>query len=170
MKKKNNRNIPGFVTRKYTLELDLTEVLVSLLRNLGKKDEKDLLHWVILGMSRHQKEIVDKLTRIFPEVWKRIMIFHQKRVEDHRKSMRAGKVFSFRSWSSVEDEAVRKAWIDTREMIREMSLLRDESFRGLINDHREILRRLSGALVDLVLEDPGALPEIDPGALEKLLG
>jgi len=158
-----------FVVKKYTQDLDLTEILSNLLRALGKQDEKYLLHTASLKLSEHQIELTKVLSQVFPELAKRMPSFFQKRVEDYRRSIRISKLISFQSASSVEDDAVRRAWDDTRAMIREISMLQDESVKGLVEDHREILKNICNTLVELIKENPNTRIEINRDEIEKLL-
>lgn len=159
----------NFITRHYKYECDLTEVLIQLIRQSGKMDEKELLHWLIMRLSSHQLKMTEVLSRAFSGMEKRISGFFQKRVESYRESMRIGKLFSFRSWSSIEREATEKAWQDTARMIDEISSLHDRSVKGLVNDHRTMLRMISRALIDIVREKADLRIDISRDDIERFL-
>jgi hypothetical protein len=165
---KSNSNA-GYRVGKYTVDLDLTGVVSDLLESLGKQKEKYLVHWLLLRLSGHQVELTKVLSGAFPELAKQIPRFYQKRVEDYRHSMRVSKLFGFRSLRSIEDEAVRRAWEDTRAMVKELSLARDESVKGLIEDHRDILRRLCRAMVELVMQEQKTGLNLDLERLQRFL-
>jgi len=172
LKKAEMRGRPddNYRVGKYSVELDLTEVLGNVLDSLGKQPEKHLLDRAIATLSKHQIEFTKVLGQVFPELAKQLPKFFQKRVEDHRHAMRVRKLFGFRSLSSIEEEAVRRAWEDTRAMVREVSMLHDESVRALVDDHREILRRLCGAMVELIMQEQNAGVNLDFDKLGKFLG
>jgi hypothetical protein len=159
----------GYRVGKYSVELDLTEVVSDLVDSLGKQKEKYLIHWLLLRLSGHQVELTKVLARAFPELAKQIPRFYQKRVEDYRHSMLVSKLFGFRSLRSIEEEAVKRAWEDTRAMVRELSLARDESIKGLVEDHRDILKRLCLAMVELVMQEQDARLNLNLEGLRKFL-
>ena len=154
---------------KYDIQLDLTEVISDVLDAVGKQKEKYLVHWLLLRLSGHEVELAKVLAGAFPKLAEQLPQFYQKRVEDYRQSMRVSKLFGFRSLRSIEEEAVSRAWKDTKAKIKELSLARDESVKGMVNDHRDILRRLCEAMVELVMQDQNAQPNIDFEALRKFL-
>ena len=160
----------GFKVGRYSVELDLTEVLCGILEFKGKHKEKYLLHWLLLKLSGHEVQMLNTLSQSFPELGKRMIPFFQKRVEDYRKASRLSKVISFRSAKSIEDEAVKRAWQDAETMLRGVSMLENESVRDLIDDHRRMLKRLCSTLIRLVMEKGGGQVDLDLNALGKFLG
>ncbi|RKY12744.1 MAG: hypothetical protein DRP65_00040 [Planctomycetota bacterium] len=162
-------NIGGFRVGEYNVELDLTELVTNLLAALGKDTDKHLVHWLLLRFSEHQVELARILAGAFPELVKQMPKLFQKRVEDHRQSLRLGKLLSFRSASSIEEESVRRAWEETRMMVKELSLARDENLTGLVQDHRDILRRLLQTMVELVMREQDARLNLDFETLRKFL-
>jgi hypothetical protein len=152
----------------YEVRLDLGELLCTLLETNSKHPEKDCLWRLLDRLSIHQVELVRVLSRAFPELAKKFPKLFQKRIEDYRRAFRVQKLFSFRSMRSIEEEAARMAWNDTQKMLREVSMLQDPGIRGLLDDHRAVLRRICEALVTLVKEQS---PEIhlDLVALKKFL-
>jgi hypothetical protein len=144
-------------------------VLDHLIRAAGREDEQYILHWLLLRLSGHQVELTRILSAAFPELARRVPSFFQHRVKDYRRAMRMRKLLGFKSARSIEEEAVRRAWEDTRAMMAEVSVLRDDTLKRLVNDHRAILRRLAAALLKLVLEQPGARIELDREAFRKFL-
>jgi len=151
------------VVKRYTQDLDTTEALRNLLRSLGKKEEKHILHELAFALSRHQIGLIKVLSQ--PELVKSITSFFQEAKRDYRKSLMASKLLSFRSMRSIEEEASRMAWADTKGMINELCLSREES----VNEHMEILKKVCATLMELVKESPNAKVEIDRDAIEKLL-
>jgi len=158
-----------FTVGKYSVDLDMTEVLNNVLDSLGKQKEKFIIHWLLLRLSGHQVELAKVLGQAFPELGKQMPEFFQKRVEDHRQSLRIGKLLSFRSASSIEEESVKMAWKDTRRMIKEVSMAQNGSIKALVDEHREILKRLCDAIIDLVMEEPSAQINLNIEGLRKFL-
>jgi len=154
---------------KYNVDLDLTEVFENLADAQGKQREKYLLHILLSRFSGHEVEYTRVLSEAFPEMVKVMPKFFQKRVEDHRDSMRISKVFSFRSASSIEEEATRRAWEDTRAMMKEMLVVNNESIKGLVDTHRDVLKNLSDAIISLVMQKEGTEINLDVEAIKKFL-
>jgi hypothetical protein len=154
---------------RYFVDLDLTEVLIDTLGLLGKKDEKRILEWLIYKLSGHQVELIRILSQAFPELAKQMPKFFQKRVEDYRNANRFQKLLGFKSMRAIEEKAVRMAWEDTRAMMRQISMMNDDSVRALVDDHRRILGRICAAMVELVKEERADGININLDALRKFL-
>lgn len=165
----NSGKQDSFKTSKYDVDLDLTEVLNNVLDARGRQKEVYTLHWLLLRLSGHQIELTKVLSQAFPELGKQMSRLFIKRIEDNRQALRWRKLIGFKSAGSIEDEAVRRAWEDTRAMLREVSMLQDDSIKGLIDDHRAILRRLCNSLVEIVQENQKGNIDIDFKGLGKFL-
>lgn len=159
----------GYKVGKYTIECDLTELMSDLLGIQSKQKEKYILHLLLLRLSRHLIELAKVLSQGSPELARQIPRFFQGRVEDYRAALRVGKLVGFLYMAQIEAEATRRAWEDTETMIRKLSLLEDASLKGLVSDYRKILRRLSQAIVDLVLEQEDARLNLDLEGVRKFL-
>ena len=151
------------------VDLDLTPVLIYMLDLLGKREEKLALERSLKQLSGHQVEFARILSQAFQEVAKQMPKLFQKRIEEHRASLRVGKVFSFRSSSSIEKEAVRQALEDSMAMMKEISMMNNESVRSLVEEHTEILRRINATMEELVKEERLDRINIDFDAIRKLL-
>lgn len=154
---------------KYNVDLDITEALLAQIDADGKQKEKYTTHMSLLRSSGHQIELVKAMAGIHGELAKVIPKFYQKRVEDHRKSLRLEKVLSFLSASSIEKEATKRAREDTRILMEEISLLNNASMRTLVEEHTGVLKRLCDLLVSLMEEEGRESVRIDIDALRKFL-
>ena len=159
-----------FRAERFGMDLDFTEIFQFIIDALGCQKEIYILHWLLLRLSGHQIELFKVFSQAFPELGKQIPRYFQKRTEDYRSALRMRKVFGFKSASAIEEEAVKRAWDDTRVMIREISLMHDPSVKALVDDHREILKRLCAALIELVMENRDVYVDIDFNAFQKFLG
>ena len=146
---------PDYFVKQYSVDFDLTGFLNYVIRIMSRQDEKQLLHSLILVLSEHMVEMVRILSGAHAEMSRRMPAFFQKRVAAHRRALRWKRLISFGFSGSVEEEAARRAWEDTRGMIGELSVFRDESVTALMGSHRDILMRLCTAILSLVLERPG---------------
>ena len=153
---------------RYGVDLDLTEVIGDIIDCTSKQREKYLVHWCLLKFSGHEVELMKVLSQVFPELTKQLLRFYEKRVEDYRDSMRINKLFGFRTQSSIENEAVRRAWEDTKAMLQEVSMAKDEGVKGLIEEHKEILKRLCDTMVELVMKE-NPTPNLDLDGIRKFL-
>ena len=153
----------------YHVDLDITEALLAQIDADGKQKEKYTTHMSLLRSSGHQIELVKAMAGIHGELAKVIPKFYQKRVEDHRKSLRLEKVLSFLSASSIEKEATKRAREDTRILMEEISLLNNASMRTLVEEHTAVLKRLCDLLVSLMEEEGQGSVRIDIDALRKFL-
>jgi hypothetical protein len=152
----------------YNVQLDLTELLHDMLAMVGKHREKTILEVLLLKLSGHQVELSKVLAGAFPGLEKEMLTFYEKRAEAIRQSLRLGKLISFRSSKWIEEECARRAWEETRAMMKEVSALKSEGLMGIVDDHREVLRRLCRAMVDLVTaENPQV--NLDWDALRRFL-
>jgi hypothetical protein len=158
-----------FRAGRYAVDLDINDLAQSVIDALGSQKEIYILHWLLLRLSGHQIELFKVLAQAFPELGKQIPRYFQKRTEDYRSALRMRKVFGFKSASAIEEEAVKRAWDDTRAMIREIYMMHDPSVKALVDDHREILKRLCAALIELVMENRDAYVDIDFNAFQKFL-
>lgn len=159
----------GYKVGKYNVELDITEALLAQIDAEGKQKEKYTTHMSLLRSSGHQIELTKAIAGIHGELAKVIPKFYQKRIEDHRKSLRLEKVLSFLSASSIEKEATKRAKEDTRTLMKEISLLNNKSIRTMVEEHTRVLKRLCDLLVSLMEEKSQGNVKIDIDALRKFL-
>ena len=159
----------NFKVGKYSVDLDLTEVITSVIDAQGKQKEIHDIHWLLIEYSKQGVNLSKVLSIAFPELAKQIPRFFQKRTEDHRRALRVRQLISFKSSGAIEEEAVKRAWEDTRSLIGEVSLMKDESMKGLVDDHREILRRLCDAMIKLVMEKDVSGIDLNVDAVKRFL-
>jgi hypothetical protein len=158
----------GMNVGSYDVQLDLTQVLCDMLAMAGKHREKTMLEVLLFKLSGHQVEMMKVLAGAFPGLDKELMEFYQKRTEAIRQSLRLGKLLSFRSSRWIEEECARRAWKETRAMLKEVSAMKKEGLMGIVDDHRDVLRRLCRAMVEIVTSENPEV-NIDWQALRKFL-
>lgn len=149
-------------------ELDLTEVLVNLLRSRGKLDEKFIIHRQLIALSAHGVELAKILSNSQPELRQRIVEFLEKRIEANERSLRIKKIFAFWSSDRLQGEAFRRSIDETCTMLERIRIMGGENLDQLADNNKEILRSLSDVLIHLVLNerDPGG----DVNTIRRMLG
>lgn len=139
-----------FARKSLDQHLDVAEVLAALIKGFGREEEKRLLLDTLGRLSYHQIEGLEMLRDIHPNVVEQVTPFFLERVDAYRKALRFSKLFSFRSWVSIEEEASQKAWQDTLRMLRETSFLESHIVRNMFAERRAVMESICQELVGLV--------------------
>ena len=165
----NGKRDDAYRVEKHTVDLDLTEVIGDLIDDAGRQKEKYMAHIAVLRSSGQQIDLTKALAETFSELAKIMPKFYQKRIEDHRCSLRLKKVFSFLFASSIEEEATKRAREDTKALMDEVSMLNNETMRSLVEEHTQVLRRLSDLFTALMQEERKGSININVDALKKFI-
>jgi hypothetical protein len=130
--------------------LDLGSVLNNLLDTLSMKYEKNQLKESLVSLSGHETELTKAFAQAYPDLARRVLTFFQHRVDDHRRSLRISKLLSFKSSESIERESVMMALDEVRVLVSEISILKEDTVRRLVDNHGKVLRQLTDTLVGLM--------------------
>ena len=159
---------PDFKMGKYNVDFDVTEFLSKVMDVQGRQQEKDALYKLLVTLSKHEVELMRILTERHGEHTKQMLEFCERRLEGYRDADRIRRLVRFWARRKLEQEAVRRAMQDTRELNEELSFIHNENIRGLLSGRREAVRQLSGVMMDLmVTENP---TQFNLEAVRRFLG
>jgi len=141
---------PEITHRKTEQKVDLTQLILGLAAIEARHIEISQILRVSTGLATQEVEIIKAMSPCLQEIIRIVPPFYLQRMDVHRRSLRLAKLFSFRSWASIESEASERAWEDTMRMVSRISVSESPLIRQMMQSRQAFLETMSKELQRLL--------------------